>query len=198
MKSVGQCLTCSSPLRFDIEHAIMKGTPFSRIAEDVLLRDPSSRVTVNSMKTHFDRGHMPMESEVIRRTVERRARERGQHLDDAAENVASGVAFAEIVLHRAIEDVAEGRLSPSVADGLNAAKLIEQFAPVGASATESDYVQAFMIFHQVAQEIMSVEQFEVFGRRLEQNQQLQTLMSKYQEGRTMAPADDDDFYAVEG
>lgn len=201
MKTVAQCKTCASPHRMEIEQQIIKGRTYRRILEEVQHLDPDSDLSVHSLKTHFERGHMPMETEVVRRTLERRARERGQPMDEAAETVVDGVGFAQVVLAKTLEGIASSKTTPTVADGLAAAKLIEQFGDADQASTEADYVEAFIVYYETVQAMMTEEQFEQFGRRLASNPTLRRLMTKHasQQGEDEG---EDDFYgqdaAIEG
>lgn len=195
LKTVPQCAVCTSEYRLDIESAIAKGTPFLTIHREISLRDPDFAVTAQSLRTHYDRGHMPLGTEVVRRTLERRAKERGRDIEAAVDVAVDGVAFAELVLRRSVEMLAEGKIEPTMMDGLQAAKIVEQFAPHEQAAAESAYVEAFMIFHETAQQIMTESQFQEFGRRLGENEALRALLDKYSgDDSATVVSDGDDFY----
>ena len=196
-KTVSRCLTCQSPHRLEIEQMIARGVPYSRIVKDLDLREGRNRVTTTSMSSHFNNGHMPVQSEVVRRVIERRARERGADMDPALSALVEGQGFAELVLHRVVERLADGEIDPGIGDGLSAAKLLADLAPHEQAASEADYVAAFMEYHRVAQDLMTPSQFEEFGRRLASSAVLKALTEKYAEATT-GSEDGDDFYSVGG
>lgn len=195
-RTVHSCLTCQSPHRLEIEEHIARGVPYSRIENDLNLRDPKNRVHSKSMARHFNGGHMPVQEESIRRIIERRATERGQSIEDGIASIVDGVGFAEMVLQKAVDRMADGTLAPSIQDGLQAAKLLETLGPVIEGGDEQDYLVAFTVYHSIAQAIMTPSQFEDFGRRLSTNPTLKALMSKYEgEGESVVVDDEDDFYS---
>jgi hypothetical protein len=78
------------------------------------------------------------------------------------------------------EKLATGEIEPDVRDALRAAELLARFDP-GPSMDESAYLQGFIIFHEIAKEIMTPEQSEEFGRRLAVDVTLQTLARRWDE-----------------
>lgn len=197
LKSVGRCLTCQSPFRVEIEKMIARGVPYARIAQDLDLRQGRNRVSTASMANHFKNGHMPVQQETVRRVLERKARERGESISEAIDARVDGETFAEMILQRTVERVGDGEIAPDIKDGLAAAKLLAELAPHEDAASESDYVAAFMVYHSIAQSIMTESQFAEYSRRLAANPILRALSEKYS-GEESAPADGgDDFYAYD-
>jgi hypothetical protein len=193
MKNVGNCHTCQSPYRYQIESLIVQAIAYSRILNDVLAIDPDARISVISMKTHFDRGHMPVQTEYVRRTTERHARERGEGIDALAGAIADGLTFAEVVLSESMAAIARGELKPTVSDGLQAAQIMERFGTHEEAASEDEYVQAFMIYHETAEKVMTEVQFRQFGEMLSQDPTLRALIS-----RRRAEPEPDAQLAIEG
>lgn len=178
-RTVASCLTCQSPYRLEIEEMIAKGVPYSRIVTDLDLTAGRNRVTARSMIAHFNNGHMPVESESVRRILERRAVERGQSIEEGVAAIVDGHGFAEIVLEASVQRLASGEIAPTVQDGLNAAKLLETLRPVADGNNESDYLIAFTEYHSTAQQIMTESQFQEFGRLLSANPTLKALLARY-------------------
>lgn len=176
MVTVSQCHTCQSPMRLDIEKMILTGTPYLRISrwtEETL--PEGQHLSANSVRHHFDRGHMPVEAEVVRQVLDRKATERGEDLERVVAPIVDGVGFAEIVLQKSVQRMANGEIEPSVADGLNAARIMEQFREFEAANSEEVWVQAFIVYHELAQRIMTPSQFEQFGRELAASPVLRSL-----------------------
>lgn len=193
MRTVPQCLTCSSPVRLDIETGVLRGLPYKVVAREALLSDPNSRVTPDSIRRHVDRGHMPHETQVVRLILEERAKERGIPYEEAADTLVDAQGFAEIVVRQALERIAQGEIRPSLGEGLDAARLLLQFAEHEEAATEDDYVEAFLIYHDAVRAVMTDEQYAEFTRRLNRNERLRALMAKYEEEHT-GDSEGDDFY----
>lgn len=191
-RTVSRCLTCQSPQRLEIEARIARGVPYSRIVQDLELTEGRNRVTTTSMATHFNNGHMPVETEAIRRVLERRAAERGRAIESGIEAIVDGQGFAEIVLQASVRRMADGEIAPTIQDGLNAAKLLETLRPVIEGNEETDYLLAFTVYHSTAQQIMTDRQFAEFGRLLSANPTLKALLARYNgEG---PEEDEGDFY----
>lgn len=172
---------------------IAQGVPYSRIVTDLDLENDKNRVTSRSLRNHFDKGHMPVQAESVRRVLESRAIARGMSLEDDIQRAVDAQGFAEMVLQSTVQRLAAGELHPEIAHGMDAAKLLALVSPHEQASNEQDYVRAFMIYHSVAQEIMTPSQFADFGVRLSRDPLLAALLAKYNEDQ---PAEDEDFYAV--
>lgn len=179
LRSVSTCFVCQSPHRFHIESEIAQGRTYPRIQQDLMVADSDCTLSTDNLREHFRNGHMPTEVEGARLIMERRAVERGRSLDDAAHSLADGMAFAEIVVQKAVEALVNGEIKPDVRDGIAAARLLETFAPVEQGANQNTYAEAFLVYHEEAQLVMTPGQFEDFGRRLSKNATLKALIAKH-------------------
>lgn len=179
VRTVGQCKVCQSPHRFSIESEIASGRAYRRIQQDLLLADANCDLSTDNLGDHFRNGHMPMEVEAGRRIMERRARDRGHNIESGIESLVDGMALAEMVAAKTIEALQRGEIKPDIRDGLMAARLLETFSPVEDGIDQNTYAEAFMVFHEVAQGIMTPGQFEEFGRLLGTNATLKALVSRY-------------------
>lgn len=198
MVTIPQCNTCSSPHRMEIEKRILAGTPYRRISEwTEETFGEGRRVSAQSIRGHFDRGHIPVEAEVVRRVLDRQAADRGEDLETMVTPIVSGVEFAEVVLQKTVQRISSGEIQPSVVDGLNAARIMEQFREFEAANSEEVWVQAFIRYHEAAKRIMTPAQFERFGHELSSDEVLHALAegaaSEGSEGR--APSS---FYDMPG
>ena len=182
LRSVSTCYVCQSEYRFHIESEIAQGRVFPRIHKDLMLAQPECTLSVENLREHFKNGHMPSEVEGARLIMERRAIERGRSLNDAATSLADGMALAEIVVQKTIEAMQRGEIKPEIKDGIAAARLMETFAPVEQGVNANVYAEAFMAYHETAQQIMTEGQFEDFGRQLSSNVTLKSLIARYSEG----------------
>jgi hypothetical protein len=112
--------------------------------------------------------------------AEQQATEQGEVLELAAAKVVDYLGFAQLIVGRVNEKVATGELEPDVRDALRATELLARFDP-GPSMDEGAYLEGFMIFHEIAKEIMTPEQSEEFGRRLAADATLQALAHRWDE-----------------
>lgn len=179
MTSQPHCHVCNSRYRREIEVGISQGHSYASIVNSLKAGDDTFAVTTTSMKNHYERGHMPLEVEAVRRNLERRALRRGVDVDHGVESLVDGMALAETVVQKTFESIQSGDASPDIKDGLAAAALLEKFAPVEQQASTEAYAQAFVIYFDVAQKIMTPNQFEEFGRRLQADPTLKVLIERY-------------------
>jgi hypothetical protein len=153
------------------------------------------------MRAHYRNGHMPLEIEASRRILENRAIERGLDIEKGVRELVDGVTLAETVVQKTYEAIQSGEIKVDVRDGLTAARLLEVFAPAESGADASVYAQAFMVYHETAQMLMSAEQFEEFGHRLASNPVLKALIARYSEGEEAVEEEileEDQIMVIEG
>jgi len=93
-----------------------------------------------------------------------------------------------VVVQRSFERIANGSLEPTVADGIAAAKILQQTGVNDEQVDKAVYVEAFIQYMQTAQQVMSKEQFTAFGQSLAKNQTLRALVARYQQGQVQQEA----------
>jgi len=196
LRTVAQCKVCSSPHRFEIEKEIASGRVYQRIIDSLLLEDPDHDLSVQNLRTHYRQQHMPLDIEAGRRILERRAEQRGLDVAAGVDTLVDGVALAETVVQKTYEALARGELKPDLREGLAAARLLETFAPAESGADAAVYAQVFMVYHEIAQMLMTPGQFEEFGRRLADNPTLRALIHRYSEAHSTDEEDDSDIDLV--
>jgi hypothetical protein len=84
-----------------------------------------------------------------------------------------------MVVGRVSHRLMEGEVQPGFRDALTARDMLARFLPDPAWATEEDFVEAFMIYHEVVERHMTRENFEAFNRELSQNPLLDELIRQY-------------------
>jgi hypothetical protein len=85
-------------------------------------------------------------------------------------------------VQKAFEKIARGELQPDLMDGLRAAKVLADIGEYDETGLDSQAMsEAFMIYMETAQDTMTPEQFEEFGRSLDNNPVLKALSSRYEE-----------------
>lgn len=179
MTAQSHCHVCNSRYRREIEVGIANGHAYAAIQTSIKAGDDTFEVSVASMRRHYERGHMPLDTEAVRRKLERRALQRGADLDAGVESLVDGMGLAEAVVQKTFEAIQSGELNPDVKDGLAAATLMERFAPIEASVSTEAYGQAFVVYFDTAQKVMTPGQFEEFGRRLQSDPTLKALIERY-------------------
>ncbi len=184
LRTVQRCHTCMDPQRFEIERQIVSGRTYRKIHEYIqgfYADDPDRNgPSIRSMQDHFTNGHMPVESSSIREVVERRAQAVGKAIDQGTEELVDGITLMETVVMKAFARIAGGEEAPSVRDGLAAAKLLAELGAYdGGNVDQQAYVDAFMAYHETAEQIMDPAAFARFGEALATNPVLRALASRY-------------------
>ena len=179
------CKVCASPYRADVEIAIASGEHYTRIA-DRLPED--AELEAKHLSAHFRSNHMPLRQAAVRQIIDDRATELGKAIEEGANQIADHVALARVVVQRSFERIANGSLEPTVADGIAAAKILQQTGVNDEQVDKAVYVEAFIQYMQTAQQVMSKEQFTAFGQSLAKNQTLRALVARYQQGQVQQEA----------
>lgn len=189
MVSVHACKVCQSPHRLTIESDIIGGRTWGTIERAIKAQDPDCDLSTRNIRDHYHNSHMPVEQEVSRRIIERRAEARGMDIERGVDTLIDGLTAAELVVQKGVEALQSGELKPDIKDMLTAARLIETFGTGEDGADEGAYVEAFMVYHETAAQIMSPEQFAAFGRALSRNEVLKALVARSQGGGEQAEED---------
>lgn len=175
-----QCKVCTSPYRFEIERELVSGRTYRRIVESI---PDDAELSAYNVKCHYLNGHLPLEQAAARQIVENRAKQVGKHIEDGVEALVDGVALAEVVVQKTFEAIAKGELQVEVKDGMAAAKFLADLGQYDEGGADMAAItDAFIVYHEHAQEYMDPDQFEAFGRALNSNPVLKSLAAKY-EGR---------------
>lgn len=188
MRTAPNCRVCQSPYRLRVEQELAAGRVYARIASSL---PEDADLSARNVSEHYKNGHMPLEVEASRRILERRAEDRGRDIERGVDALVDGMALAESVVQKTYEALQRGDIRPELIDGLRAAKLLEDYAGDD-GIDQAAYVEAFMVYHEVAARIMSPEQFSEFGRALQQDPVLRGLTARHaqrdQEGEAEARA----------
>lgn len=178
MKTVRQCKVCRSPYRFDIEQAIVLGRTYRKIIEHL---PEDHELTSENVKNHYLNGHLPMEVSVTRQIVEKRAEQVGKSIEDSVDSLIDGMTLAQTVVQKTFESIARGEQEPDIREGLAAAKLLAVLGEYDDGGLDMAAItEAFMVYHESAQEFMSPDQFEAFGKALSKNPVLKALARRYE------------------
>lgn len=175
------CLTCQSHYRIEIENLILNGYGYEHVAREV----GDAGLTARNIGEHVRRGHLPIDQIIRREIIEDRAKEVGKSIESDA-YLSDHITVARLGIARYSRYMNETDAIPSEQMVLGMMKLL---ATVEAKAAEENVdratlVEGFMVFMETARSIMSTEQFQAFGMRLNTNPVLASLL-----GRTQKPID---------
>ena len=163
--SVVQCKTCQSELRDDIEGMIIDGLSPSRIVR----RLPNEHdVSSQSIYRHYRRGHLPVDTEMVRRRREIRGEQRWEELGLAATAfMAREADLAQHVIDTFTRLLHDGKLTLSAATLMRAASFIYDIE-IAARQQEDDGRLAERLVQQSIDELQCVFQLagEVGGEEV--------------------------------
>lgn len=178
-----QCQVCNSPYRFEIEQQLISGRTYRRIHESISVHYEDSEDSApswRSIQEHYRREHMPVNHSTTRQIIEDRAQAVGKAVDSGVEELVDGITLMETVVFKAFNLIANGEAEPTVRDGLAAAKLLAELGAYdGSSVDQQAYVDAFVAYHETAEQVMGKEEFARFGAALAQNPVLKQLAARY-------------------
>lgn len=169
------CRTCGSEYRAEVERQAIAGRTWARIVDSL---PANANLTARNIADHWRNGHVPVSEPTVAALLEQQATERGDVTQAAVEQVLSHLDFARVLIGQVRRRVLTGELKPDVRDAIRAMELLARYEP-DPVLDESAIVTAFIEYHETAAEIMSVEQFAEFGRRLDENQTLNELAKRW-------------------
>lgn len=177
-----RCKVCMSPHRFDAEEQIIVGTAYAKINDRL---PEGATFTSDSLRRHYH-NHMSIEKSEMVGIVHRRAVRVGKRISDSEESLVDGISLMEVVVQKTFERIALGEITPTLKEGLAAAKALADLGEYDDEAMDQQaYAQAFSVFMDEASKLMGSEMFGAFGVNLERNAVLQALMAKYNpQGKT--------------
>jgi hypothetical protein len=147
--SVPNCLTCQSPLRPDIERALVTGRSYAGVARQF----PHAGLSSRNIGEHYRRGHLPVQDEALRRLAEERAAQIAKDIDEGAGVIVDQVLFARAVVQRSFERLACGDAEPDIREGLAAARLLADFDD---TATQVEAQALFVLTRAYVEEMEKV------------------------------------------
>jgi hypothetical protein len=170
--SIGQCKTCQSEFRGEIEALLAAGTGFRTVARSLPSR---AALTERNLRDHLRHGHCASDAYL--------AAQRTQGALDSTGTLAEAVAVVrdELRLARRIVEVVEQRLdagevTPSVQDGLNAMSLIAKHGAKDEEPIDHEWMLRLIdTFMAIAENHMAPEVFGAFGRSILANPQVRAL-----------------------
>lgn len=113
-----RCHTCMHNDRFDIEIAIIQATPYRLISQRY-------GISPDSLRSHMAK-HIPLEQTIMRASLDARAVDRGIIIDEVTTNYLTYIGFAETIMNRVYQRMAQGEIDPDMDDGLKAIAILQK------------------------------------------------------------------------
>jgi len=119
-----RCRTCRSPQRRTVELSIAEGKSYSEVARGL---PDGAKLTAKNIREHCRRGHLAVQREVIRRTIEAAGVDQADMLETGASLYIRALATASAVVEEVSRRIALNEIELSFSEGLKAARLLADF-----------------------------------------------------------------------
>lgn len=170
-----RCGTCVSPEREAIERHLVRGWSPATIAQSL---PPERALTARQIGDHF-RAHLPVADEGVQRYRERAAEERGETVEEGAEQVVSALSFARRVMVEVDARLAAGDLQPQVRDGLKAAQVLaDHDVDHDGDLSRDDVAEAFMRCLAAIRANCSADQVRAIGRDIGRDPLMREILAR--------------------
>lgn len=170
-----RCSTCCHPDRDVVERYLVRGYSPARIAQSLPQDQP---LTARQITDHF-RNHLNIKDEGVQRYRESVAEERGQVVEQGAEQVVTALEFARRVMTTVDARLASGDLRAGVADGLRAAQVLaEHDGPDSGQFSRDDVSVAFLRYLTAIRSNCTAEQVRAIGQDLGADPIMRELLAR--------------------
>lgn len=180
-----RCGVCMHPGRVEIEERLLSNYGYPAIVNFVA----DKRVTRNNgtvedwpplskeqIRSHYTKGHCPLDTELLRQLSEERAKELGAQYEDSVGRLVDHQVFQRAVIARGYDRLVRGEINPDVKDTLAASKMLADLeANAQAVASQDQWAIAMQVYFEVVQESVTAEQWAQIGKRLNANPVLRAL-----------------------
>lgn len=197
-RTVPQCDTCQSDFRIEIENLLLRGYTYTMIWRSLPEKGQRS-TSIESIRTHVHRAHMPLDEMMSRVLIEDRANELGKSVTEGEQALADHIAFARVGVARVFNDIQSGRQHPNINHAIRLANLLVKVELAQSEgAMDNEVLQDGMAaYWDAVLRVCSPEQVQAIGqdinanpvikRILEQNRERDAIEANY-----VIEGDDDD------
>ena len=158
-----QCSVCQCAYRMDVERALVHGDSYKTIRDAFIGRAPEPP-SIDSMREHVSRGHLPLPQATSRLMLEQRAKTLGKDIETGAESLIDYGVVSEEIIRKGFQRLQDGEIEPSMGDLI---KAMEFQAKLDASTPSGDlsmevWTEALMEYFEIARKMMPPELWERF------------------------------------
>lgn len=165
------CPVCMHPGRYAIEERMLLNYSYPSIVKwisgsEITLPDGSTEpwpeVSAHSLRSHRNKGHVPMDTQLFNALVEQRAEAEGIDLETYTGRFVDEVVANQIVLSRGVERILKGEIEPDVKDVLTASKLMGDLraaAGQGQGTSEEEFMEVMRVYFTAVQNTVSEDQW---------------------------------------
>lgn len=180
MRVEPNCRTCQSKHRAYIEQQLLLGYSYTSIAKEisVMAPGPLPHPDAASISHHTKNQHMPLESNLARGLIEKRAEDIGRDLSEGSTTLVDKVTVAEAVVQQTYERMVRGEIKPTLQDFAQAAKFLQSVEDrVDGGLNEQAWADAMGVFFDVIMPYVPVEFHAEITRKLVRNPILKAIQA---------------------
>ena len=174
-----RCRTCRSRHRRTIECRLVEGATPADALRDI---DDADKPNTRNIREHVARGHLPVESELVRQLIN--TGEGGQRANLVEQGVAARVnalGFASAIITETNARIASGELRVSVRDGIRAARLLAEHDTMLRKERRGTELltqarEATVAILDLAKANMTSESWSAFLKRMEEDELLRIFV----------------------
>jgi hypothetical protein len=119
-----RCHTCRSPHRRTVEILLVGGASCSEAVQDL---PDDAGLTSRNVREHVNRGHLPVEHEVVRRLAEEETKGRAEQVEEGVAVRFQAIALASTIVELFTARLLAGELEPTMPDGIRMCKLLARY-----------------------------------------------------------------------
>ncbi len=172
-----RCAVCMHPGRYAIEEKILLNFGYPaivRFVSEVEHRNDDGEVvewpalTRMQLINHREKGHIGLNSEMIRELAERRARDQGIDLENHMGQFVDHVVASDIILERGMERLIKGEIQPDVKDVLAVTKLKQELEATNKQYASLEQMQdLIVVYFSTVKRIVGEEKWKAIMKEIQ-------------------------------
>ena len=185
--TVQRCRVCKSPNRLEIERLIVESVPPASIVHRL---PTEANVSARNIADHFRNGHLPLLDAAVDLLRDGIADRDGAALTAGADAIADHLKLVRAVIGKVAERLTRGDAVPSVRDGLNAVRLLEELDREPEPEFDAKALGwAFSEFLLAVKAETDYDQFQRVMRRIGESPTIRWLREAADQARAGLPVD---------
>lgn len=175
LKTVRNCGVCHSTLyRTAVENYLLQGFSFQTIVDRL---PADAGISITSIKTHANEGHMPLIEDARRAIIERRATELDWNPETDTDRVVDHVGFLRLALSDVTSRLMSREIEPDIKDGIAIAKALSQIDIDNDTEDRlAMYASLIRLMFEAAQRHMDHQAYQDFSEELMASPAFRSMM----------------------
>src|ERR1017187_10211710 len=148
-----RCHVCTHPHRLFIEQMIVKAYGYKAISEAIPEVEGVPKPDRRSISKHLSRGHMPLELQTIRRTLDEEAVLLQQNVEEGARGAVTDRGMLKVLVRKAYELAQSGSIAIEMRDVIQMIKLLNYMDVKSSTGKADEYERDFGLFLQAIRNV---------------------------------------------